>query len=400
MNLYSKKCAKAKIYNSLLFCLLFCFTNLTFGQSRETFEDETNGTTTFTDNGQGFEISGTFFNVNSFGGAGWNGVDAADNKFVDNTGETANNDGTTFSIFSDDGTDFVVIDLFVYCANTSLLAHSGTISFTGYKDGNATSVYTFTRTSGFANVVTFSPNNGYTHIDFETDGASDYTDDDIDSLVITSTRDLEYIAFDAFQWDVAVVPVELISFTALVNDNSVELNWETATEISNYGFEIERCETEEVRSEKWEKIGFVIGHGNSNSPKSYKFIDEKIFGGDYSYRLKQIDYDGQYEYSPTVNVFQTISTEFALEQNYPNPFNPTTRIRYSIPIQSRVNIAVYNTLGQQVKLLENRVQNTGTYELNFKGEQLGSGVYIYRMDAESTDGTSSYSKINKMVLLR
>ncbi len=197
-----------------------------------------------------------------------------------------------------------------------------------------------------------------------------------------------------------VLPVELTTFSALVRDNSVELNWETATEINNYGFEIERCETEDVRSEKWEKIGFVVGHGNSNSPKSYNFIDENIVSGDYSYRLKQIDFGGTFEYSDVVNVFMGIPTEFSLEQNYPNPFNPETRIRYSIPVESRVKIAIYNTVGQLVDLLENNVQNAGTYELDFNASNLSSGVYIYRMDAESTDGANSFSKINKMLLIK
>lgn len=186
-----------KIY---LILVLIWLAHWAVGQNIESFEDETNGTTTFTDDGQDFNIAGSTFDINSFGGAGWDGESAADSKFIDNTGESAGNNGTTLKIYTDDGTDFNVTKLFVFCANTSLLAHSGTISFTGYKDSNETSVYTFTRNSGFANVTAFSPNNGYTEIDFSTDGATDFTDDAIDSLVIESTGDLEYIALDGFTW--------------------------------------------------------------------------------------------------------------------------------------------------------------------------------------------------------
>lgn len=124
------------------------------------------------------------------------------------------------------------------------------------------------------------------------------------------------------------LPVELSSFTVNAKENVAELNWETATEVDNYGFEIQRS----IKNSKWEKVGFVNGNGNSNSPKYYDFIDSSIpETGEYFYRLKQIDIDGQFEYSDVVNVFVEVKKmEYRLNQNYPNPFNPSTNISYEL----------------------------------------------------------------------
>ena len=124
---------------------------------------------------------------------------------------------------------------------------------------------------------------------------------------------------------VAILPVELTSFTACVIGNAVKLSWETETEVNNYGFEVERSKKFDARSETWEKIGFVNGNGNSNSPKSYFYEDKNVTAGKYSYRLKQIDNDGQFEYSKTIEVNITLPAKFELSQNYPNPFNPTKK---------------------------------------------------------------------------
>ena len=84
----------------------------------------------------------------------------------------------------------------------------------------------------------------------------------------------------------------------------------------------------DVRSQVWEKIGFVNGNGNINSPKNYSFEDKNVTAGKYSYRLKQIDNDGQFEYSKTIEVDFDAPKKFELSQNYPNPFNPTTTITF------------------------------------------------------------------------
>ena len=186
------------------------------------------------------------------------------------------------------------------------------------------------------------------------------------------------------------LPVELSSFTAEVQENHINLKWITQTEVNNYGFEVERntplnlLSRGEVQSnDDWKMIGFVNGNGNSNSPKSYSFVDENVTTGNYSYRLKQIDNDGQFEYSDIVEATIGAPIEFALNQNYPNPFNPTTTINYSLPKANFVTLAVYNSLGEKVSTLVNQVVEAGNHTLEFNAENLSSGIYFVRMDAGS-----------------
>ncbi|KAA0248974.1 MAG: hypothetical protein EDM75_13605, partial [Chlorobiota bacterium] len=176
------------------------------------------------------------------------------------------------------------------------------------------------------------------------------------------------------------LPVELTSFTAKATGNSVTLNWETKTEIMNFGFEVER----KTGNTEWEKIGFAEGHHTSNSPKYYSFTDQPKASGKILYRLKQIDTDGGFEYSSEVSVDMGLPTEFSLGQNYPNPFNPETVIRYALPargsaIAGEVNIYVYNALGEKVATLVDGMQEAGNHEVSFKADNLPSGLYFYRM---------------------
>ena len=129
----------------------------------------------------------------------------------------------------------------------------------------------------------------------------------------------------------SALPVELTSFTAEIQNNSIKLNWQTATEVNNYGFEIERSQ-----NSVWVKIGFVKGNGNSNSAKVYSFTDAQKLSGKYSYRLKQIDNDGVFEYSKVIETYFELPETFNLSQNYPNPFNPITKIEYQLPATSNV----------------------------------------------------------------
>ena len=188
----------------------------------------------------------------------------------------------------------------------------------------------------------------------------------------------------------APVPVELISFTAEVINNYVKLEWRTATEINNYGFDIERS----ANSGKWQKIGFVEGHGNSNSPKQYSYTDKNPVGGyKFRYRLKQIDTDGKFEYSSVVNV-ELKPDEFKLYQNYPNPFNPYTKIKYYVPRSSQVQITVYDILSNKIAMLVNEEKPAGSYEVQFDANNLPSGVYFYKLQA------GSFTKTMKMLLLK
>ena len=185
------------------------------------------------------------------------------------------------------------------------------------------------------------------------------------------------------------LPVELVSFTATVNGNDINLEWITATEVDNYGFEIER-----KTNNDWEKIGFIEGHGNSNSPKVYTFTDVPVSVMKLNYRLKQIDTDGSFEYSKVVNVSLSIPTEYELKQNYPNPFNPATKITYSLPKDGLITLKVYDVLGEEVASLVYEDKKAGNYTVRFDGTQLSSGVYFSRLTA------GNYTGIIKMLLVK
>ena len=206
----------------------------------------------------------------------------------------------------------------------------------------------------------------------------------------------------------AATPVELTSFTAKLNAENVVLNWNTATEVNNYGFEIERKFVTQIASnlsnDEWENLGFVQGHGNSNSPKYYEFIDESPLSDSAEYRLKQIDTDGGFTYyDKTVQVAGYSTTdvndanlplEYKLEQNYPNPFNPSTTISFELPKQSKVRLSVYNALGEEVVELLNKNISAGKYQVNFDGSNLSSGLYFYKIS------TNNFVDVKKMILLK
>jgi len=200
------------------------------------------------------------------------------------------------------------------------------------------------------------------------------------------------------------LPVELTNFTSNVNNDKVNLNWQTETELNNYGFEIERSllstpsqseGTSETSSKlDWKGVGFVKGAGNSNSLKNYSFVDcNPVGGSNFSYRIKQIDNNGSFKYSKILKV-KVIPNSFILYQNYPNPFNPTTIIKYSLPENDKVILKVYNITGSNVKTLVNQQQVAGNYTVQFNGSDYSSGVYFYRLT------TSHGIQVKKMILLK
>ena len=192
------------------------------------------------------------------------------------------------------------------------------------------------------------------------------------------------------------VPVELTSFTATTDENNISLIWETSTETNNSGFEIERARLRSSNYDEtsWERIGFVEGHGTTTEETSYSFIDENLKAGNYQYRLKQIDYDGSFEFSNIVEVEILTPIQFLLEQNYPNPFNPSTTIEYSIPESGNVKLQVYNSLGEELVTLVNDYKEAGNYKINFNASDLSSGIYYYRL------ASNSFNEIKKMILLK
>jgi len=187
------------------------------------------------------------------------------------------------------------------------------------------------------------------------------------------------------------LPVELVSFIANSVKDQIILNWKTATELNNSGFEVQR----EVVDAVWKGVGFVVGAGNSTTAKEYSFVDAPGTRGSIKYRLKQIDYGGTYKYSNIIeiNLGETIK-EFELSQNYPNPFNPSTKIAYQIPKNSFVTIKVFDVLGKQVALLVNEEKTSGNYEAIFDAKELAGGIYYYTIKA------GDFAQSKKMILLK
>jgi photosystem II stability/assembly factor-like uncharacterized protein len=182
-------------------------------------------------------------------------------------------------------------------------------------------------------------------------------------------------------------PVELISFTASTKDNNVNLMWITASEINNSGFEILRFTQND---NDWLRIGFVEGKGTTTEQQFYSFTDKNLSSGKYQYQLKQIDFDGLFDYSDIVEVELGLPNEFSLLQNYPNPFNPSTKIKYTVPQTPNpfgkgqgVRLIVYDVLGNEIATLVNEEKEPGVYEVEFDGNNLSSGIYIYQLKAGS-----------------
>ncbi len=180
----------------------------------------------------------------------------------------------------------------------------------------------------------------------------------------------------------SVTPVELIKFSGSIVNKQIQLNWETATELNNFGFEVEKNELSKNENRfNWEKLGFVKGSGNCSSPTKYFFIDQKPTKGISHYRLKQIDFNGSINYSSFVEINFVDNWEYSLKQNYPNPFNPSTIIEFSIPEDTFVKISLYDLLGNKIKILENSFKKAGCYKIKLNAKVLSSGIYLYKIEA-------------------
>jgi hypothetical protein len=194
----------------------------------------------------------------------------------------------------------------------------------------------------------------------------------------------------AHEYDLAIIPVELTSFAAKVVNSNVILNWNTATEINNSGFEIQRS-SDRIN---FSNVAFVPGFGTTTEPRSYTYTDNTVSNGAYYYRLKQVDFNGAFAYSDIVEVDVATPIVFALEQNYPNPFNPSTVISYSIPQNSFVTLKVYDIIGNEVATLVNQTQSAGKYDVRFDASKLSNGVYFYTINA------NNFTSTRKMILMK
>jgi hypothetical protein len=195
------------------------------------------------------------------------------------------------------------------------------------------------------------------------------------------------------------LPIELTTFAAKVNGYAVSLKWQTATELNNYGFEVERRSvSDQIENATWSKVGFVQGSGTSNAPKEYTFsdTDTKLAAGRYAYRLKQVDNNGTFKYSQSAEVEIGVAPKvFALNQNYPNPFNPSTTINFTLAEDSYVSLRVFDMLGREVQTLVNGEMKAGeAHSIIFDASKISSGLYFYRLE------TGKSSLVKKLMLLK
>ncbi|MBK7446844.1 MAG: T9SS type A sorting domain-containing protein [Ignavibacteria bacterium] len=201
--------------------------------------------------------------------------------------------------------------------------------------------------------------------------------------------------FVTTSWDNTALPVELSSFNYETLKGNVTLHWTTSSEINNAGFDVERSDVNGQISNVWSKAGFISGNGTSSGSINYSFTDNNLSSGKYNYRLKQIDYNGNYEYfSLNSDVIIATPKNFFLGQNYPNPFNPSTVINYNIPQDSYVKIKLYDNTGREVLTLLNEFISAGYYTINFNVSDLASGIYFYNINA------GEYTATKKMMLVR
>lgn len=292
---------------------------------------------------------------------------------------TTNNSGTDWKDISGDLPDTPVNDVLIYTEDS---AHPETYFA-------ATDIGVFLTKDGGISWVELAdgiPNTLVMHLDYSP----------LSHTLIAGTHGRGvYEAYIDFY-----LPVELAAFSASVADNKVELNWETSTETNNRGFEVER----KLKNHDWTTIGYINGNGTTSKKHSYKFTDDGMnenYEGRVLYRLKQIDFDGTFEYSNQVAAdFNFIPEQVTLAQNYPNPFNPATTIKYSIPVEANVALSVYNSLGEKVSELVNSVQASGNYQVTWNAKDFASGVYVYTLEVSDMQNHSLFNDSRKIVLVK
>jgi glucose/arabinose dehydrogenase len=183
------------------------------------------------------------------------------------------------------------------------------------------------------------------------------------------------------------VPIQLGSFTATaLSNNRVRLDWQTISEVNNYGF---YCERRAQGADPWTLVhnSFVAGNGTTYEPRRYSFVENNVPVGYWQYRLKQVDLDGTEHFTEPVSVTvvttveEVTSSHFSLHQNFPNPFNPTTSLSFVIPHSSLVRLKVFDVLGREVATIVDEFLSEGTYTRRFTARNLPSGVYTYQMKA-------------------
>jgi len=195
-----------------------------------------------------------------------------------------------------------------------------------------------------------------------------------------------------------LIPQAPLNVAALLESANVNITWETAGDPDINYYSVYRSIQEGFVPDEANKIGTTT---------DLMFTDSQVEAGDYYYKVVAVDFSGNIGV-PSLEVSAKVTAigddpiapmDFALSQNYPNPFNPVTTIDFSILKEGLVTISVYNTLGQEVQKLVNRILVTGTYSVNFNANGLSSGVYIYRIQV--ADGSSIlFQEMHKMILMK
>ena len=177
------------------------------------------------------------------------------------------------------------------------------------------------------------------------------------------------------------LPVELALFQATLDGQAVELRWKTVSETNNAGFEVQSFSKDD--GGQWRVLGYVEGHGTTIEAQSYTYRADNLLAGTYRFRLKQIDFDGAFEYSPEVEVAVGIPTSYHLSPAYPNPFNPKTQFSLSVARAQQVQVAVYDVVGRRVALLfDGLMEAQTTHAFAFEAGSLPSGLYLVRVQSE------------------
>jgi hypothetical protein len=214
------------------------------------------------------------------------------------------------------------------------------------------------------------------------------------NVFVYVTKDPNVEGNPQFPAAAAALPVEMVSFVASARDQGwgyqVVLDWKTATESNNLGFEVQRSQD----GISFEKVGFISGAGSTTASQAYTFVDKNVETGKYYYRLKQLDSDGSSKTTDVLEVTLAAPERYELSQNYPNPFNPATEILFKVKEQGRVQLMVFDIVGRQVATLVDGTLSAGIHKVSFNGRALPSGMYLYVMKA------GNYHEVKKMALVK
>lgn len=222
--------------------------------------------------------------------------------------------------------------------------------------------------------------------------SSNYAVTVVDSMTVYAAQSGGFFKLDSPFF----IPVELTSFTVNTSGSIINLEWNTATETNNSGFEIEKYN---AGNDEWIKLSFIPGYGTTTEKRHYSYSYGEKSYGKFSYRLKQIDYDGTVAYSHIVEADVLAPAEFSLSQNYPNPFNPSTTINFSVPVESKVTIKLFNLMGEEVSTIYSGVASAGSHPVIFNSKKLSSGTYFYKIEAAGNNG-ETFTSSKKLTLLK